>query len=104
MALKRTEVHAFTRKLYQFLRDEHSIKLAKHHIFYAQIVYPTNDEAAMVTLDYRRDILSCLIHEVLHFYYPEWSEKKVLRMESKMVNAISIRQARNILKALAKVI
>lgn len=104
MALTRSEVHAFTRKLYRFLRDEHTVKLTKHHIFYAQITYPEGDDPALVTLDYRRDILSCLIHEVLHFYHPAWSEKKVLRMESKIVNAISERQARNILKALAQVI
>jgi hypothetical protein len=104
MALSRAEVHAFTRKLYAFLRDEHTVRLTKHHLFHAQISYPDNEYEAYVTVDYRKDILSSLIHEVLHFYYPQWSEKKVLRMESQMVNAITERQAKNILKALANAV
>jgi hypothetical protein len=102
--MTRLQVHAFTRKLYAFLRDEHIVDLTKHHKFDAQISYPEDDALAHVTLDYRKDILSCLVHEVLHFYYPQWTEKKVLREEKRLINAITERQARNILKALAKVI
>lgn len=100
--LTQTDVNRFTRKLYNFLdRQEHTIKLTKHHTFYAQITYPKNDTDALVTIDYRRDILSCLIHEVLHHYYPKWSEKKVLRMEAKIINRLTERQAKNIVKKLA---
>jgi hypothetical protein len=49
-----------------------------------------------IEIDYRKQFLPTLIHEVLHHYYPNWSETRVLKEESKITNALSIRQVENI--------
>lgn len=33
-----------------------------------------------ILLDYRRDFISTIVHECIHFIEPDWSEKRVLYM------------------------
>ena len=49
----------------------------------------------------RQDILSTTIHEALHLIYPEWSEGKVIRVESSICKALSISQFKDLLRLIA---
>lgn len=42
-----------------------------------------------VILDYRKDFIATIIHECIHLLEPEWSEKKVLYAESRVINTVS---------------
>lgn len=99
---RQKETYEFTRKFYKFLKNHSS------HIFfeklYGNYVGKYDIETTDITIDHRRDFLSTLIHEYLHHVHPDWSETKVLNQERKLINALSVRQVKNILKALAKVI
>ena len=61
--------------------------------------YRETDE---IEIDYRRDIVATLIHEALHKYYPDWSETKVERHESRIVNLLTPRQFKSLIRAMAK--
>jgi hypothetical protein len=104
MTLKRRELQAYTKKLYRFLKQGHTIQLKKTKGYVGEIYYPNGDNDPIVNLDYRRDIISTLIHEHLHHVNPEWCESKILRHESIIINALSERQVRNIIKAFAEAI
>jgi helix-turn-helix protein len=94
------EVNRFTRKLYRFLDDGHTVEFRHMRTLRGEIVmdvYPTK-----VSLDPRDNIISTLIHEALHYFYPQASETWVLRMESKIIHSLSERQIRNIIRRLAQ--
>ena len=58
-------------------------------------------ELDMVALDHRKSPIRTAYHECLHYLYPEWSETKVLRVESRMINNLSMLEITNFLKYLA---
>ena len=99
---RQKETYAFTRKFYRFLKSH------QNHIFFKKLhmnVHGNYEPSTTnITVDYRRDFLSTLIHEYFHHIHPDWCETKVLRNEVKMINALSVRQAKNILKAWVKVL
>jgi hypothetical protein len=51
-----------------------------------------------IIIDYRRELMPTLIHECIHYIYPEWSESQVLYAEKRVINTISGAQVINILK------
>lgn len=52
-------------------------------------------------IDYRRDIVATLIHESLHKWHPKWCETKVIRHERKIVNQLTCRQFKTLMKLIA---
>lgn len=100
MSLTRQEVQVYTRKLYRFLREGHSIEFRKLRL-YRGFLYHTISPAR-VELDHRDKLFSTLLHEFLHYAHPTWSETKILEMERKLVNALSPTQVKNIIKRLAE--
>ena len=96
----RKEIYNITRRLYYLLRNhKDSIYFQKiHGGIYGYYERGTEE----IHIDYRREIIPTLIHEALHKWHPEWSETKVLREESRIVNALSSRQIKNILKAIGE--
>ena len=101
MTLTRKEVSRFTSKLYRFLEDDHKIEFKKMRKFDGSITFYDNTPAH-VLLDPRKELIPTLIHESLHYFYPEASEAWVLTMESKIVSKLSPRQVRNIIKCLGR--
>ena len=80
-------------KLYRYLETRiETIELTKLRT--VQGWYGRKEDT--IEVDYRKQFLSTLIHEVIHYYYPDWSETKVLQEESKIMNSISVRQVENI--------
>jgi hypothetical protein len=93
-------VNRFTRKLYRFLDDGHKVEFRRMRTTRGLIF--THEYPTRVSLDPRDNIISTLIHEALHYFYPEASETWVLRMESKIIHSLSERQIRNIIRRLAQ--
>jgi hypothetical protein len=52
--------------------------------------------------DYRKDIIPTMLHECIHYIYPEWSETKVLYAEKRLVNHLTTLQVANFLKIIAQ--
>lgn len=93
-------VNQFTKKLYKFLNDGHTFKFRKMGHLRGHIythTFPTE-----IHLDHRSTLISTLIHEALHYFYPEASETWILKMERKLINEITDRQVRNIIRRWAQ--
>jgi len=99
---KRQEAYNISSKILYYLRHhKHKIHIKK----IARGVYGYfEDYNHEITLDYRRDLVPTLIHEILHDWHMDWSETKVIKEERRIVNLLTPRQATNILKALVKII
>lgn len=94
------EVNRFTRKLYRFLDAGHKVEFRRMRNTRGLIFI--HDFPTKVSLDPRDKIIPTLIHEALHYFYPQASETWVLRMESKIICSLSERQIRNIIRRLAQ--
>lgn len=102
MAKSRTEIQSFVRKLYRFLDQGHDIQFKKLRDYRGYIHYdPESVDTAAVTLDHRDKLLSTMIHEAIHYIYPEYTECQVLLLEREIVNGLSDRQVKNIIKRFA---
>jgi len=94
------QLYDITKRLYYLIRNsDERIQFVKLGGGVCGYYYRGTDE---IEIDYRRDIISTLIHESLHKWYPNWSETKVYRHESRIVNLLTRRQIRNIIKAIGK--
>lgn len=102
MTVTKNHVKKFTGKLYKFLNEGHNFKFQKMKDMRGHIV--TYRNPTTVYIDPRDQIISTLIHETLHYFHPEESEQWILEMEFKIVNKLSERQIRNIIKRWASVI
>lgn len=52
-----------------------------------------------ITIDYRKEFISTLIHECLHYIEPQWNETKILYAEKRVINAITSEQIIKLLSA-----
>jgi len=100
MGYSKKQIYYITKKLYDLLKSDST------HVHFQKLysnVSGTYEETTHdITIDYRRDIISTLIHESLHHWHPSWNETKVIRHESLIINALSPLQIRNILRAIGK--
>lgn len=61
-------------------------------------------DGSEIALHYKHDLISTLIHEVIHYYHPTWSERAVLNAEKYIIDNISARRATNILKRFSQIL
>jgi hypothetical protein len=52
----------------------------------------------VLLVDHRKSPIRTAYHECLHYLYPEWSETTVLRVESKMINKLSMLEIAQFMK------
>lgn len=101
-------IYHLVRRVYRFLKDNPG------HLSFVKIPprkegrsiiqnrgYYT-DEDSTIEIDYRFEIIPTLIHECLHHFHSDWSERKVEKEERVVMALLSKKQALNLLKALAK--
>lgn len=90
----------FTKNLYKFLKNGHSIRFRKMRFLAGKLIFnpDTKDDFCVMILDPSHDILATLIHEYLHYNDASMSETQVIKTENKIVNALSERRVKNILK------
>jgi hypothetical protein len=102
MALSQDTLNSYVRGLYRFLEAGHTIELKKLRSLRGYIDNCDREAGYYVTvaLDHRDRILSTLIHEYVHFRFPELCETEVLKLETQIMNSLSARRAKNLLKRL----
>lgn len=88
------DVHQFVRKMYQFLISDHDIQFKYLRSCRGYMIPDKNPTT--VVLDPRDDMTPTLIHEILHFVYPDASETWVKRMEPRVHRQLSPQQIRYI--------
>lgn len=92
------ELNLFIRRLHRLLQDRPEIfEIKKLRIKRGYC----HDDGNRIELDYRDEIISTLIHEVLHYIYPEWEEEKIAKYERWIINKLSKTQVKNIIKRFA---
>ena len=55
-------------------------------------------EDDVLLVDHRKSPIRTAYHECLHYLYPEWSETKVLRIESRMINKLTMLEIAQFMK------
>jgi hypothetical protein len=99
MSYSKKQIYKITNRLYKELRTTNNdIVLKKLRGIHGEYDYATNE----ISLDYRKDFLSTLIHEFLHKWYPEKNETWVLNNERMILNALSTIQIKRIIMEFAK--
>ena len=90
------------RKLYLLLKEKphifHVVKLKGYTAGQCHV------EIERIEIHPKYEVISVLIHEVLHYYYPEWVEDVVLWHEAYFMKKLSARQLKNILKRFAAIL
>ena len=86
--------------MYRLLQDDETILRIRK--FRGNLEGVAICEAQYMAVDWRGEILSTCAHEMFHLLYPsEDNEKIILRLEREFMNAITERQARNLLFRIA---
>jgi len=98
---RKSDAYTFIRQLNSFLKNQgDNVILKKLHGREGYYDPPTEE----VVVDYRKEFLSTLVHEVLHHLHPDWSESKVINKEHELMNTISVRQCKNMIVMIARYI
>lgn len=92
-------VYGFLRKMYKLFHDKPDI-FSFHKLRGYQGICDYEEDS--IRLDYRKEFISTLVHECVHYIYPDYSETKVIREEKIIMNTITDRQVRNIIKRFAQ--
>jgi len=92
--------YKITRRLYYLLRH-HGDRIIYKKLRGGLSGYyePGTEEIA---IDYRGDIIPTLIHEALHYWHPTKSETWVRREESKIINSLTSRQIKNVIRIISE--
>lgn len=94
---RKKESYIFIRQLYVFLREH------PRNIFFKKLrnvcgYYDAENEE--IVIDYRRDIVATLIHELAHHIHPKWCETKIIQKERQVMSCLTPTQCTNIIIAL----
>lgn len=94
--MTKQELYRFTQKVYARLRDpEFDIKLFRSK----DTLGLCHFDKKCIEINPKSDMLSTLLHEMLHSINPEWSEEKVLQQEAIIMKQLSHRQMANLMLA-----
>jgi len=104
MTLTKKELYAFTRKFYKALQYGHRVEFKKMRLTRGWINMHDDKDDAHIALDHRDALVPTLIHEFIHYLNPDMCESKVLEMEKAIIQRLTDRQIRNILKRFADVL
>lgn len=61
-----------------------------------------HEEDDYVEIDYRKEFILTVIHEVIHYIRPDWSESMVMYAEKRIINTITIDDVVYLLKAIVR--
>ena len=101
MCYNKKQLYRITNKIYKELKtDPNSIVIQK--MKGRQGLY--NRDTKEIILDYRQMIISTLVHEFLHKWNPYKCETWILQQEAFVMNGLTTRQIRNLIKAFAAAI
>jgi hypothetical protein len=102
MAYSKYQLYKITSRLYKELRENPEYITMKKLKGTIHGLY--NYGTLEIIIDYRKSIISTLIHEYLHKWNPDKCESWVLKHESMIMNTLTTRQIKNIIHAFAMAI
>ena len=89
------QIYAFMRTLYFLLKyKDFHVRFFRSTERRGEVGIDENDEW-ICSLNPKEEVLSTLVHEVLHVKYPDMSEKRVLAKEREIMAQLSHRQLMN---------
>ena len=94
---RKSETYTFTRQLYDFLR-EHPDSITFKRLRKICGYYDAEHEE--IVIDFRRDMVATLVHEISHHIHPTWCETKILQKELQVMSCLTPTQCTNIIIAL----
>jgi hypothetical protein len=80
----------YLHRCYKLLADEETT--LKHRKFRGNLHGIAYGVIQAAIVDFRKDALSTVLHELLHLLYYDWSEKKIRDTEAGIVNHMTQRQ------------
>ena len=92
--MTKKEADYYLHRCYKFLADSETV--LRHRKFKGNLHGIAFAAIQSMTVDFRKDALSTIIHECLHCMYPNFSEKKTLEIEAGIVNHMSQLQFQNL--------
>lgn len=101
MVLTNPQVYRITHQIYSFLeKGETKIiwKNLHNECFYGYC----DEESDDIVIDPRKELLSTVVHEILHKIHDYWTETKVRQWERKIMNALTPKQVTHLIKVIAK--
>ncbi len=96
---KKTNVYPFLTRMYKLFKTNPETFVLKKTRMCDGDYDPVDD---IINIDYRKEFISTLIHEVLHYLHPSWCETKVMREEIRIMNALSLCQIKTVLKRFSR--
>lgn len=94
---RKLETYSFIKQLYNFLR-EHPDSISFKKLRSICGYYDAENEE--IVIDYRRDIIATLVHEIAHHLHPDWTETKIQQKERQIISCLTPTQCANIIVAL----
>ena len=102
MKLTKKQVNKYVARLYRLL-DKHGDKIVFKKLRKNQGYYVTGKDGDWhIEIDHREQMFSTLWHECLHHWHQDWKHGDIFKMETAIMNKLSERQVKNILKKLGK--
>ena len=89
-----TNVYPFLTRMYRLFRTAPEIFILKKLRYEGDY----NPDTDVIRIDYRKEFVSTLVHEVLHYLYPKWTEWEVIHEERRIMNSLTLIQVKHILK------
>jgi len=101
MPLSRSETQLYTRSFYRFLERGCTFEFKRMKAVAGEIEGWDRNGRVIITLNPKCDVVSTMMHEFLHYRHPSFCESKIRKLELKLMNSLSDRQIKNILKRVA---
>jgi len=97
----KSETYNYTRRLYRLLKN-HGDQITFRKLRGA---YGVCDEDGDIVIDISRgQTVATLFHEAAHFWNQDWEEEDVERFEKRIMQSLTTRQIRNVLKSLGNIL
>jgi hypothetical protein len=97
---KKTRVYPFLSQMYSLFDTSPDVFVLEK--LNCEGVY--NPMIDKISIDYRKQLIPTLVHEVLHYLHFDWCETRVIKEERKIMNALSPYQIRTILKKFGQIL
>ena len=101
MPFSRSETQTYTRSFYRFLDLDCTFTFKRMKKYAGTIDGWDRKSKVIITLDPKKNVISTMMHEFLHYRHPNMCESNIAKLEKKLMNSLSDRQVKNILKRVA---
>lgn len=104
MTCSKIYLYNFTRRMFRLFKEQPELfTLKKLRGVHGWCIKDEEAEDS-VLLDYRCDLIAALVHECIHYLHDTWCETKVLQLERNIMNQLSLKQVKNIIKRFATIL